>query len=144
MTLIDIIKKIKVGQRNSAKEFYLQSYKWLYAVALRYASDESTAKDVLQNTYMNIFSNIDSIRLDSEPMVAGWMRKICINEALSLLRKKKNWDKLQVYHKEEAFLPTYEFENKELYDMLNSLPTQQRICFNLFAIEGYTHKEIAD
>ena len=82
--------------------------------------------------------------LESDAMVAAWMKKICINEALVLIRKKKNWDKLQVNSNEEAFLPHYEFENQELYALLFKLPIQQRICFNLFAIEGYSHKEISE
>jgi len=144
MTLIDIIKNFKNGDKRSAKDLYLHSYKWLFATALRYAPDESTAKDALQNTYIKIYSNIESIHLESEAMVAGWMKKICINEALVLIRKKKNWDKLQVNSNSEAFIPQYEFENQELYTLLHKLPAQQRICFNLFAIEGYSHKEISE
>ena len=144
MTLIDIIKNFKNGDKRSAKDLYLHSYKWLFATALRYAPDESTAKDALQNTYIKIYSNIESIHLESEAMVAGWMKKICINEALVLIRKKKNWDKLQVNSNSEAFIPQYEFENQELYTLLHMLPAQQRICFNLFAIEGYSHKEVAE
>lgn len=144
MTLIEIIYKIKNGDKRSAKDLYLHSYKWLFATALRYSPDESTAKDALQNTYIKIYSNIENIKLESETMVAGWMKKICINEALVLIRKKKNWDKLQVNSNSEAYTPQYEFENQELYKLLHKLPTQQRICFNLFAIEGYSHKEISE
>ena len=143
MTFIDIIKDFKNGDKRSAKDLYLHSYKWLFATALRYTPDESTAKDVLQNTYVKIYSNIDSIQLKSEAMVAGYMKKICVNEALVLIRKKKNWDKLQVNSNSEAFIPQYEFENQELYTLLHKLPAQQRICFNLFAIEDYSHKEIS-
>ncbi len=144
MRLIDIIYNIKNRDKRSAKDLYLHSYKWLFATALRYVPDESTAKDALQNTYIKIYSNIESIQLESEAMVAGWMKKICINEALILTRKKKNWDKLQVGPRSEAYLPNYQFENQALFALLHKLPNQQRICFNLYAIEGYSHKEISE
>jgi len=144
MALVDIINNFKNGDKRSAKVLYLCTYKWLFATALRYISNESAAKDALQNTYIKIYSNIDNVILESDAMVAAWMKKICINEALVLIRKKKNWDKLQVNSNEEAFLPHYEFENQELYALLLKLPNLQRICFNLFAIEGYSHKEISE
>lgn len=144
MELKEIIQKLKKGDRGAAKNLYLHSYKWLYAVTLQYVADEATGQDILQNTYEKIFKNIPLVDAVSDAMIAAWMRKICINEALAYLRKKKNWNKLQVNPKSEAYLPNYEFETKALYQLLYQLPEQQRICFNLFALKEYSHKEIAE
>lgn len=144
MSLIDIIQQYKNGDKRSAKDLYLHSYKWLFATALRYIPDESMAKDALQNTFIKIYQNIDGIQLESDAMIAAWMRKVCVNEALGLIRKKKNWDKLQIQHQAEAFMPSYEFEDKELYMLLFKLPEKHRLCFSLYAIEGYSHKEISE
>ena len=144
MTLITILKQLRNGDRESAKDLYLYSHRLLYSTALCYVADESTAKDILQNTYVKIYKNIDQVQLVSNAMIMGWMKKICINEALSLVRKKHNWDKLQFNETEEAYHQQYDFEYQQLYEMIYKLPEQQRICFSLFAIEGYSHKEIAD
>ena len=143
MTLIAVIQSYKYGDQRSAKDLYLLIHPWLFALALRYIRDENSTKDVLQNTYEKIFKNIDNIKLDSEDNIRSWMKSVCINEALMLIRKNKKWDKLQRKKFKEVYIPVYEFENQRLLKLLNYLPEQQRLCFNLYAIEGYSHQEIS-
>ena len=71
------------------------------------------------------------------------MKKICVNESLMHIRKKGNWDKLQISLAPKTTLITTSIEKKESLSILLSLPMQQRICFSLFALEGYSHKEIS-
>ena len=144
MVLTNIIEAYKNGNQKSAKDLYLHSHRLLFATALCYVSHESAAKDILQNTYEKIYAHVDEIILDSDAMVVAWMKKICINESLMYIRRKKNWDKLQINTNVEAYLPQYDFEHKEAYKLLYNLPEQKRICFSLYAIEGYSHKEIAE
>ena len=143
MSITAIIIQFLNGDRKAAKDLYLQTYQWLFAIAIRYVYDDASAKDILQNTYEKIYQNLNTIALKPESTAKVWMKKICINEALMLIRKKKNWDKLQFNTHQEAFLPQYEFENQMLHKLLSSLPQQQRLSFNLYAIEGYSHKEIS-
>lgn len=110
---------------------------------MRYAVDEDAAKDILQETYIKIFKHYDPANFEAEALMLAWMKRVCINEALGYLRKKKNWDKLQIAFHSQTYNQSYEFENKELYTILLELPAKQRLCFSLFAIDGYSHKEIS-
>ena len=118
----------------------------LYVVCLRYLKDQMRAQDVLQDTYVKIFANIGNYK--SEGAFEGWLKRIAVNTCLDQLRKDK---KLltdvsidDVSHK----LSTDSFSVEklmadDLLKLVQALPDGYRTVFNLFAIEGYSHQEIA-
>ena len=143
MPLKSFIEQIRSGDTSAYKTLYLHTHKTLFAIAIRYVLYEDSAKDVLQEAYIKIYKNLDSASFDSDKLVLAWMKKICVNESLMHIRKKGNWDKLQISLAPKTTLITTSIEKKESLSILLSLPMQQRICFSLFALEGYSHKEIS-
>jgi RNA polymerase sigma-70 factor (ECF subfamily) len=118
----------------------------LYAVCLRYMKDQVRAQDTLQDALIKIFANISNYK--SEGSFEGWLRKITVNTCLDQLRKdKKLLTDLaidDVSHKLST--NSYSAEKLMADDLLNlvqALPDGYRTVFNLFAIEGYSHQEIA-
>ena len=87
--------------------------------------------------------NLDRVQFNSDALALAWMKKICVTESLMYLRKKGNWDKLQFSIAPKTYKFTTSLEKKESLSILLSLPSQQRICFSLFALDGYSHKEIS-
>ena len=118
----------------------------LYVVCLRYLKDQMRAQDVLQDTFVKIFANISNYK--SEGAFEGWLKKIAVNTCLDQLRKDK---KLltdvsidDVSHKlsSESF-SAEKLMADDLLKLVQALPDGYRTVFNLFAIEGYSHQEIA-
>ncbi len=118
----------------------------LYVVCLRYMKDQMRAQDVLQDTFVKIFAHIGNYK--SEGAFEGWLKKIAVNTCLDQLRKDK---KLltdvsldDVSHK--LAHQDYSAEKlmaDDLLKLVQALPDGYRTVFNLFAIEGYSHQEIA-
>ncbi len=119
----------------------------LFVVCKRYVRQPDEAEDVLQDAFVKIFQHIDSFRFES-PLEA-WLRRIVVNTALKHLRKQKNWqqpadiaDMAPVLPQADESLPM--LYHQQLLELIQDLPTGCRAVFNLYAIEGYTHAEIAE
>jgi RNA polymerase sigma-70 factor (ECF subfamily) len=119
----------------------------MFALCLRYCRNREEAEDVLQDGFITVFRNIHNFRRDGS--FEGWIRKIIVNTALMHLRSKKNElnfsdvEELGAkIHPESSFDTASQINAAELSKMLDRLPEGYRLVFNLFAIEGYTHKEI--
>ncbi len=114
---------------------------------MRYVNDRETVRDLLQDGFVKLFTSIDSY--SGVGSFEGWMRKIFVNCALEYLRKG---DVLReaagLDYTAELVQPNYsvvaELSAEELMKLVQELPDGFRLVFNLFAIEGYSHKEIGD
>lgn len=119
----------------------------MYGICLSYACDRSLAQDMLQEGFIKVYRNIGSFK--REGSLEGWIRKIVVNTALDLLRQRKNIEK---YLTEEVKETGASEENRALPDLqmndilslVERLPEGARVIFNLVALDGYTHKEIAE
>jgi len=113
---------------------------------MRYMQDDFAAKDVLQESFIKIFQNID--RYYDKGSFEGWLRKITVNTCLMAIRKQKNgFDILELSDiNNRQVKPDVEFDlnEKDILKMIRQLPGQYRAIFNLFVIEGYSHAEIAN
>ncbi|MEM7103006.1 MAG: sigma-70 family RNA polymerase sigma factor [Bacteroidota bacterium] len=117
----------------------------LMTVSRRYAHDQATAKDILQESFIRIFSNIQNFRPTGS--FEAWMRKITVHCALQWLKKRANLNESIVYeindwHPIEPAVFS-RLETEEIIGLIQSLPAGYRAVFNLNIIEGYTHKEIS-
>lgn len=134
------------GDSNAQKQFYERFAPKMMGVCLRYADDVEMAQDFLQEGFIKVFNNLKNFR--SEGPVEGWIQKIMVNTALEILRKK---DVLkQSVDLEAAFLVSDNYPDAfrqlkaaDLLEHIQALPAGFRTIFNLFAIEGYSHQEIA-
>lgn len=145
--LVHIIDQCKKGCRQSQKALYMQFADDLMAVSMRYAVDVSEAKDILQNGFVKIFSNISSYDR-AKGSIKPWMSRIVVNEALQLIRKKKNvtFSQLELVHNRYAQEPNIfsQLNTEQITTIIDSLPPGYKIVFNMYAIEGFSHREIAE
>ena len=134
------------GDRKAQKDLFDRMAPRMFPVCIRYTGDRATAEDILQDGFVTLFSKLDSYK--GEGSFEGWARRIFINTALMFLRKK---DALKMSEDLEnaRSLSTdtaSQIENigyKELISLVMTLPDGFRTVFNLYVVEGYSHKEIA-
>jgi RNA polymerase sigma factor (sigma-70 family) len=141
----DLIHDCLAGKRSAQEALYKKYSAKMLGVCLRYLSDRSEAEDAMVSAMVRVFAQLPNFR--QEGSFEGWIRRITVNEALGILRRKKNIhfaeielaDRQMSDHDSETNL-----EAEELLKMVQYLPTGYRTVFNLYAIEGYSHKEIAE
>jgi len=143
---VELIEGCKQQDRQAQKLLYDQYASKFYALCCRYIKDKMEAEDVLITAFTKILNRID--QYTGEGNFEGWMRKVVVNDALSYLRKNKNMY-LETDISAADYEPDYDklenrLEAEDLLKMIESLPTGYRIVFNLYAIEGYSHKEIGE
>jgi RNA polymerase sigma factor (sigma-70 family) len=142
----ELINRCAKGERTAQQLLYDYYCRKLLALCLRYAKSTPEAEDILQEGFIKIFNNIKSFR--SESSLSTWMTRIMINTALNHQRQKLYM--LPMIDVEEAGLQEDEkisladFHLSELIALVQSLPDGCRVVFNLFAVEGYGHKEIGE
>lgn len=118
----------------------------MFPVCLRYVGDRETSEDLLQEGFVTLFSRLDSY--SGAGSFEGWSRKIFVNTALMYLRKtdalklSDDIDAARSLHTDEA-TPVEKIGYKELMKLIAMLPADYRTVFNMYVIEGYSHKEIA-
>jgi RNA polymerase sigma factor (sigma-70 family) len=143
----NLIEQILKGSSFAQKKLFDKFAPKLMFVCLRYCKEREDAEDVLQEGFIKIFSNLYKYKHDGS--FDGWMRRIMVNCCLDFLRKEKlNMNNFS-FEEVDYFITNNEsasdFLNVEdIMKMINSLPNGYRVVFNLFAIEGYSHKEIAE
>lgn len=118
----------------------------MFSICIRYIGDRTAAQDVLQDGFVTLFSKLDSFK--GEGSFEGWARRIFVTTALMELRKKdalKMSEELEVVRgvKAETVGQVENISYRELMSLVTSLPPGFRTVFNLYAIEGYSHKEIS-
>jgi RNA polymerase sigma factor (sigma-70 family) len=135
-------------RRNPAaqKRLYDTFSSKMYALCCRYVKDSMEAEDVLVTAFTKVLDKIDQYK--SEGSFEGWIRRIVVNESLTYLRRNRNMY-LELELEAANYEPDYQtvsdhLEAEDLLKMIGELPSGYRIVFNLYAIDGYSHKEIAE
>ena len=142
----NIINGCLNGNRSSQELLYRRNVAKMYGVCLQYSGNEEEANDILQEGFIKIFENLSSYKFEGS--FEGWMRRIMVNTALEKYREKHNLyrvDDIDNINELEADIEVGEYtglEAEDLMRMIKALPPQYKIVFNLYAIEGYSHKEI--
>lgn len=119
----------------------------MFAVCLRYAHNHADAEDILQEAFIKVFRDLSQYKPYGP--LGGWIRTIVVHTALEHLRKNKRKDNatvdnvLPIDSQVEATV-LEEMSAKELLQKIYELPEDYRVVFNLYAIEGYAHREIAE
>ncbi|NJO00430.1 MAG: sigma-70 family RNA polymerase sigma factor [Bacteroidia bacterium] len=135
------------GKRKYQKMLYEQYSSKMFVVSLRYTKSRLDAEDTLQDAFVKVFSNIQNFR--RECPLEHWIKKIVINTALKHKRSKLYDYPTKDVEEMENLLPDREFtlsnyHFNELLKFVQQLPDRCQVIFNLYAIEGYQHKEIAE
>ena len=140
-----LVVALQRGEARAQKIVYEGYATRMMAVCLRYVANQADAEDVLIESFMRVFERVNQFR--NEGSFEGWVRRIMVTESLMFLRKNKSLrQEISLDIVMEA--PDYQWadENLQTDDLLRivaQLPTGYRTVFNLFAIEGYSHAEIA-
>ena len=142
-----LIESCKKGDRAAQKRIYDLLAPRMFPVCMCYVGDRTLAEDTLQDGFVTLFTHLNSYK--GEGSFEGWARKIFVTTALMSLRKKdalKMSDDLEVARgvKAETVSQIQNIGYKELMELIMSLPDGFRTVFNLYAVEGYSHKEIGE
>ena len=141
-----LLEECLANNRIAQKELYDRYSGKMYAVCLRYCSDIDQAKDLLQEGFIKIFRSLDSFR--SEGSFEGWVRRIFVTTCIGHTKKKQylaEIDETTNNSVEDIEMNGFEkLSLKDLHDMIQALSDGYRTVFNLYAVEGYSHKEISD
>lgn len=117
----------------------------LMALCLRYCKNQEEAEDALMESFVRIYDKILTFRYQSS--LETWMRRITVNISINKLRSQKDiWKELSESENELGYTDNamYQLEAKQIMQLIERLPVGYRTVFNLFVVEGYTHKEIAE
>ena len=143
----NIISGCLKGNRKDQEILYRRHAAKLYAVCLQYSGNDEEARDILQEGFIKIFENLCHYK--HEGSFEGWIRRIMVNTALERYRSKHNLyrvDDIEMIPEPDAEPDNEDYaglEASDLLEIIRELPPKYRMVFNLFAIEGYSHKEIS-
>ena len=142
---LDMIEGCKKGDRQAQKLLYDRFSGKMYALCCRYVKDKMEAEDVFVTAFTKILDRIDQYK--GEGSFEGWIRRVMVNESLSYLRRNKSMY-IETDIEAADHEPNYDrlenhLEAQDLLQVISELPSGYRIVFNLFAIDGYSHKEIS-
>lgn len=142
-----LVKKCIEGDNRAQKKLFDLFAPKLFGVCLRYMKDHNLAQDTLQDGFVKIFKKLSDY--NGKGSFEGWMRRIVVNTCLDQLRKDQKLkmntsiDDVSFLVKDNHWIEE-ELTAKDLLKLVESLPDGYRVVFNMFAIEGYSHKEIAE
>lgn len=144
---LQLIESCKRGDRASQKVVYDRLASRMFPICIRYAGDRESAQDILQDGFITLFTKLDDFKGDGS--FEGWARRIFVTTALMYLRKKdalKMSDDLDLARgmKADTVSQMQNLGYKELMALILTLPPGFRTVFNLYALEGYSHKEISE
>jgi len=142
----DLIKGCILGERRMQEELYLRFSPRMYAVCLRYAYNAEEAEDILQEGFIKVFNKLTSFRNDGS--FEGWIRRIFVNTAIEHFRRKRYMQPV-TQNEEKGIEGNYlsaldDMAEKDILGLIQRLSPGYKTVFNMYVIEGYTHKEIAD
>jgi RNA polymerase sigma factor (sigma-70 family) len=145
-TLDQLIKGCKEGQRKMQEELYKLFAAKMLGVCMRYANDKMEGEDMLQNGFIKVFQKINDYR--GEGSFEGWMRRIMVHTSIEYFRKHHKMMQMveldeQSHEPSVDAMATSNLGVNELMKLIQQLSAGYRLVFNLYAIEGYSHKEIS-
>lgn len=141
-----LLKECLRQKREAQKNLYDHFAPSMLAVCFRYTKNIDDAENILQDGFVKVFHHLKNFRGEGE--LGGWIRRIMVNTALNYLKTNKNYQYDLLFedsqlHAVSAGDPEVRLNAKELAALIRQLPTGFQTIFNLHAVEGYKHAEIA-
>lgn len=143
---ISLIKACSKGDHKAFKKIYDQHSGTMYSICLRYMNNQDEAQDALQEGFIKVFKNIGKFK--SFGSFEGWLKRIFINTSIEQIRKRKihldvtdiNTNEIKLTHAQE----TGSMDADKMMLLVQQLPPGYRTVFNMFVVDGYSHKEISE
>jgi len=142
-----LVRQCIKGDVKSQQALFDRFADRFYRLALRYVKDASEAEDVVMLTFVKIFESLKKFHYQEPKSFESWMYRIVVNEALMALRRKHNFHLTETLDVENPEHEVETFQDRDgayLYQLILELPDGYRTVFNLAAIEGFDHREIAE
>lgn len=139
-----LISGCREGNRKAQEKIYRQLYGFAMNIALRYALDEQDAAGILSRAFVKMFRSIAAFD-ESKGSFHAWLKKIIINEALDHIKQRSRFSSNELTVAEEPVINNEVIEKTDaaaILQLIRQLPPATHAVFVLYAIEGYTHKEI--
>ena len=146
-SLIEVVEDCLRGKESAMKKFYEHFHGFALSVCMSYCENRDDALEIMNDGFLKVFKNLDKI--ENIERIKPWLRRIMINVAIDHFRKhlKKRSTQLS----QNVADPNYgdasvyaKLSSEDIMKAVQSLPTNYRLVFNLYAIEGYSHKEIGE
>ncbi|HRO08706.1 MAG TPA: sigma-70 family RNA polymerase sigma factor [Saprospiraceae bacterium] len=142
----DFIRAVLNNERWAQKQLYEDHYPAMMAIALRYSNNEDDALDILHESFIKVFINLNKYKVNSS--LSAWIRRILINTAIDYYWKeiRRKTDDIEQAFDLKSDIPDVisDISTVEILDSIQQLSPAYRSIFNMFVIEGYTHREIAE
>jgi RNA polymerase sigma-70 factor (ECF subfamily) len=142
----ELVRHCERGDSRSQRALFDRFADRFFRLAVRYLKDISEAEDVVMVTFVKIFDGLKKFTYNDTKSFESWMYKILVNEALMALRRKHNFhltEALDIENMEHDVEIFQDHDGEYLYQLILDLPDGYRTVFNLYAVEGYDHREIA-
>lgn len=144
MSLDQLIQKCKKNDTKAQSELYKLFSSKLFTICLKYCKNRAEAEDNLQDSFVTIFKKVS--QYNNKGSFEGWLKRVTINTALQRYRSKGVFD---IVSEEKIEDVSVDVENEDvsidfLLNSIQELPDRYRMVFNLYALDGYSHKEIAE
>ena len=142
----ELVRACLAGKASMQAALYKRFAGKMYGICLRYAGTTGEAEDILQQGFIKVFLNLSKFK---EGSLAGWIRKIIVNEAIDYFRKRRSLlvefrDQISENHPDESAEVLENLEAEVLLNLIKQLPEGCRMVFNLYAVEGFSHAEIGN
>ena len=143
MSLKELVDKCKKGDRKAQEQLYRQYSNILFGICLKYSRNKTEAEDSLHDSFMTIFEKIGQYK--SKGSFEGWIKRITINTVLQKYRKEEYLKVVSDNVEEEVEVESVysDIGLQTLLKYIQELPNKYRITFNLYVLDGYSHKEIS-
>lgn len=143
MGLEELIVKCKKGDRRAQEQLYRQYSNILFGICLKYSRNKSEAEDSLHDSFMTIYEKIGQYK--SKGSFEGWIKRITVNTVLQKYRKEEYLKVVSDNVEEEIEVETgySDIGLQTLLKYIQELPNKYRLTFNLYVLDGFTHKEIS-
>ena len=143
---ISLIKACSNGDNKAFRRIYEIHSGTMYSICLRYMNNEDEAKDALQEGFIKVFKNISKFKFTGS--FEGWMKRIFVNSSIELIRKRKMHLDVSELNSNElpltAKIETGSMDAEKMMTLVQQLPEGYRTVFNMFIVDGYSHKEISN
>lgn len=144
---LELVRRVQRGDTKAQYTLYKQYVDAMYHTVVRIVRDSEEAHDVVQECFVKVFQNIRHYRAEST--IGAWIKRIAVNAAINTIRKRQRslefyvGDITETYGVVDYELAEDNIAPKQVHDAIKDLPSGCRTVINLYAFEGYSHKEIA-
>ncbi|MBC9794574.1 sigma-70 family RNA polymerase sigma factor [Sinomicrobium weinanense] len=144
MSLEELINRCKDRDRKAQEQLYRLFNGKLYSICLKYSRNQTEAEDNLQDSFMAIFNKIGQYRFKGS--FEGWVRRVTVNTVLQKYRKEKVFNIVseEIEDEVEVEIEDEDISLDYLLSIIQKLPDKYRLTFNLYVMDGYSHKEISE